>query len=119
MYVYLEMWYLDLLTFNLQKIHDWILALAVLALVIIDKVIIGLYLIVEGVRGHLIVEKVPNRDYPEETTGVSSPRYYYTSIQYILWPSSGVWSELFIRRSACLPVDDSVILEYGVYVTAS
>ena len=48
-----------------------------LALVIIDIFIIGLYMLVEGVRGHLIVEEVPNRDHPEETTGVSAPRASY------------------------------------------
>ena len=53
------------------QIHDWILALAVLALVIIDVVIIGMYTLVEDSRGLLVVEKVLNREHPQDTIGVS------------------------------------------------
>ena len=47
------------------------LALAVLALVIIDVVIIGTYMVVEGARNRLVAERVLNREHPQEITGVS------------------------------------------------
>jgi gamma-aminobutyric acid type B receptor len=51
------------------KFHDWMLALSVLALVVIDIIIIGVYMLVEGIQDQLMVERVLNRDYPEEVTG--------------------------------------------------
>lgn len=53
-----------------------------LALVIIDVVIIGLYMIIEGARGSLVVKKVLNREHPEEIVGVS---------MYTHHPSSQGW----------------------------
>lgn len=47
------------------------LALAVLALIVIDIVIIMIYIITEGVSNRLVVEKVLNRDNSEDITGVS------------------------------------------------
>ena len=47
------------------------LALAVLVLVIIDVIIIGGYLLVEGVRDQLVVDKVLNRENPQDVIGVS------------------------------------------------
>ena len=55
----------------MQQFHDWMLALAVLVLVIIDAVIIGCYLVVEGIRDQLVVEKVLNRENSEDVIGVS------------------------------------------------
>ena len=55
----------------MQQFHDWMLALAVLVLVIIDAVIIGFYLVVEGIRDQLVVEKVLNRENSEDVIGVS------------------------------------------------
>ena len=55
----------------MQQFHDWMLALAVLVLVIIDAVIIGFYLVVEGIRDQLVVEKVLNRENSEDIIGVS------------------------------------------------
>ena len=47
------------------------LALAVLVLVVIDIVIIGGYLAVEGIRDQLVVDKVSNRENPQDVIGVS------------------------------------------------
>ena len=55
----------------MQQFHDWMLALAVLVLVIIDVVIIGGYLAVERIRDQLVVDKVPNRENHEDVIGVS------------------------------------------------
>ena len=55
----------------MQQFHDWMLALAVLVLVIIDAVIIGCYLVVEGIRDQLVVEKVLNRENSKDVIGVS------------------------------------------------
>ena len=55
----------------MQQFHDWMLALAVLVLVIIDVIIIGAYLAVEGIQGQLVVEKVLNRENPRDVIGVS------------------------------------------------
>lgn len=54
-----------------QQFHDWMLALAVLVLVIIDAIIIGGYLLVEGIRHQLVVDKVLNRENPQDVIGVS------------------------------------------------
>ena len=60
------------------------LALTVLALVVIDAVIIGMYTIVEGVRNQLEVEKVLNRENPQEITGVRGcQRYIYLLTVYV------------------------------------
>ena len=55
----------------MQQLKDWMLALAVLVLVIIDVVIILGYLVAEGIRDQLVVERVPNRENPQDTIGVS------------------------------------------------
>ena len=55
----------------MQPIQDWHLILAVVALLVIDVVIIGVYTIMEGVSGHLHVEQVLNRENQEEIKGVS------------------------------------------------
>lgn len=54
-----------------QQFQDWMLALAVLVLVIIDVIIIGGYLLVEGIRDQLVVDKVLNRENPQDVIGVS------------------------------------------------
>jgi len=43
----------------------------VLCLVVIDISILGLYMLVEGVRGQLEVQRVMNREKPEDIIGVS------------------------------------------------
>jgi len=43
----------------------------VLCLVIIDTTILGLYMLIEGVRGKLEVERVVNRENPQDIIGVS------------------------------------------------
>ena len=62
---------LALSNFSWQEFRDWHLALAVLCLVVIDILILGLYMLVEGVRGQLGVEKIINRANSESITGVS------------------------------------------------
>ena len=47
------------------------MVLGVLCLVVIDLVILGAYTLVEGVRGNLGVKLTSNREFPEETIGVS------------------------------------------------
>lgn len=54
-----------------QQFHDWMLALAVLALVIIDVLIIGIYLCIERIRGELVVMRVLNREKSQDIIGVS------------------------------------------------
>ena len=54
-----------------QEFYDWHLALAVLCLVVIDISILGLYMLVEGVRGQLEATRVKNMENPEDITGVS------------------------------------------------
>ena len=54
-----------------QEFYDWHLALAVLSLVVIDICILGLYMLVDGVRGQLKANRIENRENPEDTIGVS------------------------------------------------
>ncbi len=54
----------------MQKIHDWHLALVVLVLVLIDLVILTIYMMVEGLRGNLEAERIPDRENPMEEVGV-------------------------------------------------
>ena len=51
-------------------IKDYALALVVLCLVIIDIVILGSYTAVEGVRGHLGVKLISNKENLEDIIGV-------------------------------------------------
>ena len=55
----------------LKAIQDWHLALAVLCLVVIDVLILGMNLLILGVKGELEVGRVANRENPEELRGVS------------------------------------------------
>ena len=59
------------MTVTMQWIHDWHLAVAVLCLVTIDVLILGVFLLVEGVRGRLTTRLIPNRERPREIIGVS------------------------------------------------
>ena len=54
-----------------QEFHDWHLALAVLLLAVIDVSILGLYMLVDGVRGQLGATRIVNRENPEDMIGVS------------------------------------------------
>ncbi len=62
-----------------QSIHDWHLAVMVLALVVVDLVILSAYTTVEGVRGNLETIKISNRENPTDTQGVSVYMYIATS----------------------------------------
>ena len=55
----------------LQKFRDWHLSVAVLCLVVTDVLILGFFLLVEGVRGELTTHLISNREHPKDTTGVS------------------------------------------------
>ena len=52
-------------------LQDHVMVLGVLCLVVIDLAILGAYSLVEGVRGNLGVKLTSNREFPEETIGVS------------------------------------------------
>ena len=45
--------------------------LGVVCLVLIDLAILGIYTLVEGVRQNLDVKRIPNREFSQETIGVS------------------------------------------------
>ena len=47
------------------------MSLFVLSLVVIDLVILGVYTLVEGLRGNLGVKLTTNQELPQETFGVS------------------------------------------------
>ena len=55
--------------------QDYLMALFVLCLAIIDIVILLLYTVTEAVRGNLGAKLTPNRELPEETIGVSHTMY--------------------------------------------
>ena len=55
--------------------QDYLMALFVLCLAIIDIVILLLYTVTEAVRGNLGAKLTPNRELPEETIGVSYTVY--------------------------------------------
>ena len=52
------------------------MSLFVLSLVVIDLVILGVYTLVEGLRGNLGVKLTTNRELPQETFGVSYKFWY-------------------------------------------
>ena len=54
-----------------QLFRDYVMALFVLCLVVIDVVILGVYTLTEGLRGNLGVRLTTNRELPEEILGVS------------------------------------------------
>ncbi len=56
--------------FVLQGIGDWMLLLGVGAMVAIDLLILVIYTIVEGSRGKLVVQLIPNRENPTIVEGV-------------------------------------------------
>ena len=56
----------------MQPLQDWLLAIGVGLLVLIDLFILMVYTVVEGLRGNLIATRIPNIERPEETSGVSS-----------------------------------------------
>ena len=56
----------------LQRFRDWHLSMAVLCLLIADVLILGVYLLVEGVKGELTTRLIPNREHPKDTIGVST-----------------------------------------------
>ena len=47
------------------------MALFVLCLVVIDVAILGVYTLIEGLKGNLGVKLIMNRELPRETVGVS------------------------------------------------
>ena len=55
---------------NMQTVSNWMLALFVLLLVIIDLIILITYTAVEGVRGNLSAQRVPNRENSRDVSGV-------------------------------------------------
>ena len=64
--------FLTFLILSLQSfIQDYLMALFVLCLAIIDIVILLLYTATEGTKDNLGVRLAPNRELPEETFGVS------------------------------------------------
>ncbi len=56
----------------MQPLQDWLLAVGVGLLVLIDVIILVVYSLVEGVRGNLMAMRIPHIEHPEETSGVSS-----------------------------------------------
>ena len=58
-----------------SRLQDHVMVLGVLCLVLIDLAILGTYTLVEGLRGNLGVERITNREFPEETIGVSHVLY--------------------------------------------
>ena len=54
-----------------QAIKDWMLALAVGVLVLIDITILLVYTVIEGYRGNLIAIRVQNRENMKDVDGVS------------------------------------------------
>lgn len=54
----------------MQTISNWMLALGVLVMVRIDLIILITYTAVEGTRGNLSAQRVPNRENPEDVSGV-------------------------------------------------
>ena len=54
----------------IQVIKDWMLALGVLLLVVIDLIVLITYTAVEGARGNLSTQRVTNRENPEDIIGV-------------------------------------------------
>ena len=61
-------------------LKDYIMALFVLCLVVIDVVILGTYTLVEGLRGNLGVKLVPNTENPKEIVGVSERNNYCVAV---------------------------------------
>ena len=55
---------------NMQTVSNWMLALCVLLLVIIDLIILITYTAVEGARGNLSAQRVPNRENSRDVSGV-------------------------------------------------
>ena len=45
--------------------------MAVLLLVLTDVLILGVFLLVEGVKGELYTDRIINREHPREVIGVS------------------------------------------------
>ena len=58
-------------TFFQRLFRDYLMALFVLCLAIIDIVILLLHAVIEATRDNLGVKLIPNRELPEETFGVS------------------------------------------------
>ena len=54
-----------------QAIRDVHIFVVVNILVVLDVIIIGLYLLIAGLRGDLGVDLVPNRENPVDLIGVS------------------------------------------------
>ena len=54
----------------MQTVSNWMLALCVLLLVIIDLIILITYTGVEGARGNLSAQRVPNRENSRDVSGV-------------------------------------------------
>ena len=54
-----------------QLLKDWHMALGVLTLVLADLTILLVYTVMEKLQGNLRATKVPNREYPRDTEGVS------------------------------------------------
>ena len=67
----------------IQVIKDWMLALGVLLLVVIDLIVLITYTAVEGARGNLSAKRVPNRENPEDMVGVSTCIHVRYIIIYI------------------------------------
>ena len=61
---------LTLLSLSQIVIKDYALALFVVGLVVIDVIILGLFTMVEGLRGELGVIRTSNKENMEDTTGV-------------------------------------------------
>ena len=55
-----------------RQLKDWHLALGVLTLVLVDLTILLVYTIMEKLQGNLRANRVPNRENPRDTEGVSN-----------------------------------------------
>ena len=73
MSIYLEVMlhYFSIFLFIQSRLQDHVMILGVVCLVLIDLAILGIYTLVEGVRSNLDVKRIPNREFSQETIGVS------------------------------------------------
>ena len=79
-----------------QIIKDWMLALAVLLLCVVDLIILVVYTAVEGATGNLEAKRVINTENPMEVRGVSLilELSFYTEISgsfYFVCVDAGTW----------------------------
>ena len=86
-----------------QIIKDWMLALAVLLLCVVDLIILVVYTAVEGARGNLEAKRVINKENPMEIRGVSLilELSFYTEFSdsfYFVFVYAGTWNHIPVLR---------------------